>query len=299
MVLACADDAPPAARPAPATPPPEPAPGALWLGGDVHFGAASSGGLGDIAASLAGAAGIVNLEGPVVEGAGGASTAGGRVTLSNPADSGARLRAMGVVAVSVANNHAHDGDTDALHRTVGALAADGVAVAGPNPARFPVGEGTVTLLAYDVEDPATRDRLAGDLARPDATALMRVVSLHVTGPASYLPTPGLRTLVDLAVEAGADVVFAHGTHVVGPVERRGDTVIAWGLGNLLFDCPCTEDDEAIVLRVSLAAGHAATVIPVRAGLGGRPAGLAGDPAGVFTLLDALGGTRVARPTGDF
>lgn len=280
-----------------APPPATPAPPALWFGGDVHFGASGRVGLGDIAASLAGAAGVVNLEGPV--GVGGAEDRGGEVGLSNPPDSGERLRAMGVLAVSVANNHAGDEGGTGRLRTRAALEAAGVAAAGDLAVSFSVDGHPLRLLAVDLAAGAAPARISAGLAGGEG--LTEVVSLHVTGPPSYLPSPSLDEAVAAAVAAGADIVVAHGTHVVGPVERRGDTVIAWGLANLLFNCPCTGDDEAMILRVELTPGLPATVIPIRAGLGGRSARLHEDPLAMFTLLDGLGGARVGgkEPVGAF
>jgi hypothetical protein len=280
----------PAASAEAAPPTPNAAPPALWFGGDVHFGASGTVGLGDIAASLAGAAGVVNLEGPI--GVGGAEDRGGDVGLSNPPDSGERLRAMGVLAVSVANNHAGDeGDAGRL-LTRATLERAGVAAAGDSAVSFSVDGHPLRLLAVDLAAGDAPARISAGFGGGEGQT--QVVSLHVTGPASYLPSPALQDAVAAAVAAGADIVVAHGTHVVGPVERRGDTVVAWGLGNLLFNCPCTGDDEALILRVELAPGLPATVIPVRAGLGGRSARLHEDRLALFTLLDGLGGARVGR-----
>ncbi len=106
----------PAPQPAPA-----PEPGALWFGGDVHFGVSARSGLGDIAPSLAGAVGIVNLEGPISMGAGSAVVRGGNVTLQNPSDAPATLRGLGVGAVSVDNNHFADMGLDGMTGTLSAL----------------------------------------------------------------------------------------------------------------------------------------------------------------------------------
>jgi hypothetical protein len=50
------------------------------------------------------------------------------------------------------------------------------------------------------------------------------------------------------VEAGADVVAGHGSHVVEPTERYDGGFIVYGLGNLLFDGPRR---GAPVLQVTL------------------------------------------------
>lgn len=266
-------------------------PGALWFGGDVHLGASTRADLSAIREMVGPAAGVVNLEGPVLEGAGYAHIDGKTVRLGNPASTGALLRGAGVAVASVMNNHRADGDTGA---TVARLEAAGLAVAGPAPATLSVGGARVVVFAHDLDDPGTPEAVARELAQADG---LRVESFHVSGPPSYLPTPALVAAVDAAVAARADVVVAHGTHVIGPVERREGTVIAWGLGNLLFDCACTREDEALVLRVSLAPGHPAEIFPVRAGLDGAPAAASPDAEGVLDLVAALSGAALLRQPG--
>ena len=124
---------------------------------------------------------------------------------------------------------------------------------------------------------------------------MWIATFHTTGVPSYLPSPELRREVEGALEAGATVVAVHGSHLIGPVERRGAAVVAWGLGNLVFHCECTREDEGLVLEVRLAPGRVleAAVVPVRAGLVG-PARPAGDADGVFDLLEALGSSPLRR-----
>ena len=118
-----------------------------------------------------------------------------------------------------------------------------------------------------------------------------MVLLHVSGPASYLPSAEARAAVDLALAAGADVVAAHGTHAVGPVERRGGAVIAWGLGNLAFNCVCTTETDGLLLHVDRGR---ADVWPIRAGMMAAPAHLATDPEAVYDLLTAIGSTPLTR-----
>jgi poly-gamma-glutamate capsule biosynthesis protein CapA/YwtB (metallophosphatase superfamily) len=87
---------------------------------------------------------------------------------------------------------------------------------------------------------------------------------------------------------------AHGTHAIGPVERRGQTVIAWGLGNLAFACDCTREAEGLILRVALTPQRtSARVIPITAGLGGRSARPSHEHALMLELVRKLGSTAVS------
>ncbi len=277
----------------------DPEPAAIWFGGDVHVGATARGGLTDIRAMVGHAVGVVNLEGPIADGEGYARVTGAgldeKVDLANPAESGRFLAANGVLAASVANNHAHDGGDRSEPRTIRELRRADVEPFGGDAghARVKVGHFLVALYAHDLGEDDVVGQIRRELGAPDPSTV-RVETFHVTGPPSYLPTAALVAAVDEAAHDGADIVVAHGTHVIGPIERRGQTVIAWGLGNLLFDCTCTDKDEAVILRVSLESGHPAEIIPVRAGLGGAPASLATDPAGILDLLEAIGSSPLRK-----
>lgn len=292
VVAASACDRQPVAAPTPTAVPAAPTdPGALWFGGDVHFGVSARSGLGDIAPSLAGAVGIVNLEGKISMGPGGAKVQDGVVTLRNPHETPEHLLHLGVRVATTANNHIDDGFMDGALGTPYVLKEAGIE-GGERLGGLVVHGTDVNVMPYNLQDPQTPAQLAADL--DNTIRGLRVVSLHVTGPASYLPRPELVAAVDAAVAHGADIIVAHGTHVIGPVERRGKTVIAWGLGNLFFDCECTTEDEALILRVSLAPGLPAEIIPISAGLGGRDASLSADPSGVFDLLKALNSSPLIR-----
>jgi poly-gamma-glutamate synthesis protein (capsule biosynthesis protein) len=278
----------------PAHGPSERSPIELWLGGDVQLGDRREPSLVGLSAALAGAAGIVNLEGPV-----GPAIArpidGDRVVLWNAPGALAGLRAAGVRVVGIANNHAGDHGPDGPRATQAALEAAALSPAG-GPAGAARLDG-VRVTAHDLTQ-GVPAHLAAELAHAARDAAALVSTFHVTGPPSYLPRPELRAAVELALAAGARVVAAHGTHALGPVERRGRAVIAWGLGNLLFDCACTDELDGALLRVSID-GEAlrARIIPIDAGLRGAPARPAHDLPLILELLAALGSSPL-EPTLD-
>jgi poly-gamma-glutamate capsule biosynthesis protein CapA/YwtB (metallophosphatase superfamily) len=263
-------------------------PPALWFGGDVHLGERGSSDLSAIVAMMGGAPGVVNLEGPIGE-VGSARNDAGRILLANPPDTAARLQAAGIVAASIANNHARDAGEGGLARTTAALAATDIVALGQ--AEMEVGGQRARLLAHEVGEASLKSAFSSEFAAFDGVA---VVLLHTSGPPSYLPGPAAEAAADAALGAGADIVVLSGSHRVARVERRGKAVIAWGLGNLVFDCPCTAEAEALVLKVELTADLPARILPIRAGLDGAPAALAPDPDGIFDLLEGLGATRLRR-----
>ena len=276
----------------------------LWIGGDVFLGTGGHGALAGIPAIVGGAPGIVNLEGPVGEArtdeppdGGDGHRAAPPIRLLQAPRALAELNAAGVVVAGIANNHARDAGPGGAAATARALAAAGIRAAGApaGPASLTLGRLRVVVTAHDLEagTPAgLRDELVAARRRGDVL----IATFHVTGPPTYLPRPELVDAVTIALEAGAAVVAAHGTHELARVERRGRAVIAWGLGNLAFACACTDEQSGALLEIVLGPDGAgeASIVPIDAGLAGSAAHAASDPALTFELLEALGATRLQR-----
>jgi poly-gamma-glutamate synthesis protein (capsule biosynthesis protein) len=276
----------------------------LWIGGDVFLGTGGHNALADIASIVSGAPGIVNLEGPIgtagtigTAGSDGPAGTGPPIRLIQTPAAIAELRAAGIVVAGIANNHAGDAGPDGAAATARALAATGLHAAGgpAGPAILALGGLRVVVTAHDLEHgvpAALRDELVAARRRGDAL----IATFHVTGPPSYLPRPELLDAVEIALEAGATVVAAHGSHELARVERRGRAVIAWGLGNLAFACACTDETSGALLEVVLAPDGAgeATIIPIDAGLEGGAVHASTDPGLAFELLEALGASPLHR-----
>jgi len=275
----------------------------LWLGGDVSLGDGGRGQLQGISGMVQGAAGIVNLEGPAAMRP---QLKAGSLRLWNAPAALPEISALNVKVAGIANNHAGDAGAGGEQRSAANLRERGIAPAGgpAGAAFFEVNGLVIAVTAHDLmhgvptnlaEDlaAARRQAVIGGVARP---VDLLIATFHVTGPPSYLPRPELRLAVETAYRAGATVIAAHGTHVVGPVERREHAVIAWGLGNVAFACDCTNEQDAILLRVRVAPGEVlkAEVVPIRAGLNKKPAGPSQDANGVFDLLEAIGSRKLER-----
>jgi poly-gamma-glutamate capsule biosynthesis protein CapA/YwtB (metallophosphatase superfamily) len=265
----------------------------LWFGGDVNLGNAKNPVLKPLEEILKGEVGIVNLEGPATE----KLTSGKKLKLGNAPESLGQLREAGVRVAGIANNHAMDAGADGRQQTVQALQRVGIVPSGgpAGPAVFSVEGLRIVVAAYDLSGgiPA---KLKQDLAAARQLGDLLIASFHVDGPPSYLPRPELRSAVKIALEEGAKIVVAHGTHAIGPVEHRNDLVVAWGLGNLVFDCDCTNEREGLLLEVTVRGGviESASIVPIEAGLKGEPAQLSSDPNGVFDLLKAIGSAKLVR-----
>lgn len=285
----------------------------LWLGGDVHMGDDKARAFLDpeLDRALAGSIGIINLEGPVGTGT---STA---ERLANAPASLVRLARHGVAVASIVNNHALDQGSEGQVRTQETLRELGILAAGSRHVLIEREGLRIAVTAHDLspdrpgvrglarpsasQDARTRWQArqreitqAIDTARQDADFVVAV--FHVTGPPSYLPGPELEAAVDTALDAGAIIIAAHGSHALARVERRGPAIIAWGLGNLVFSCPCTDERDGLIVRVRLTARgiDSAAVIPIDAGLGNQAARLATNPGLTMDLLESLGTTTLSR-----
>lgn len=269
-----------------------PEPVELWIGGDVHVGDAQGSSLAPISEALQGAHGIVNLEGPI----GNTPEPAGELRLANAQSGVASLRAGGVKIAGIANNHADDLGPEGISATAAALRKLSILPAGgpAGPAVLFTNGRRVVVTAHDLSKGVPAG-LEEDLENARGRGDILVATFHVTGPPSYLPRPELRAAVDSAITKGALVVAAHGTHALGPVERRGRAVIAWGLGNLLFACDCTGEVDGAILRVSIEGDTArAKILPIDAGLRGAAARPSHDPKLILDLFDALGSSPLRR-----
>ncbi len=265
----------------------------LWIAGDLHWGEGGAEVLEPLRSLVpAGSLGVLNLEGPI-----GArpsdrvpSAAGEAPVLSNGEAVPGLLRALGVGVVGVANNHADDLGEAGRRRTIEALRGAGVDPVGGDVGAAIVERGGLRLgFSAHYLPPGAPVSVSEELRGLRAQVDHLIVMFHVDAPPSYLPSAELRAGVEQAVGAGASVVAAHGSHALARVERRGETVIAWGLGNLAFACRCTDEVDAGLLRIRLSPGGLtlAEWVPLAAGLDGQP--VAAHPEGplLFELLGSL------------
>lgn len=270
----------------------------LWFGGDVNLGDGGEGQLQGIKGMVQGAAGIVNLEGPVYRSpVAQVQPAPGELKLWNSPQSLPELTALNVRVAGIANNHALDAGIAGPKASAQQLREHGILPAGgvAGFALLAVEGVTVAVSAHDLTH-GTPASLDSDLATARRQSQVLIATFHVTGRPSYLPDWDLRRAVEIAYHMGANVIVAHGSHALGPVERRDHVVIAWGLGNLAFACDCTQEEDALLLRVTVQPDRVlkAEVLPLQAGINHRPALPSKDAAGIFDLLDALHSSKLER-----
>lgn len=72
-------------------------------------------------------------------------------------------------------------------------------------------------------------------------------------------------------------------------------MVAWGLGNLVFDCDCTTEEDGLLVRLEIDDHRVtrASVAQVHAGLAGQTARQVDTPI-LWQMLEGLGSTPLSR-----
>lgn len=282
------------------------------FGGDVHFegvlrealAADPATVLQDIAPSLSAAdLAMVNLETAITEGG---TPEAKTYTFRAPATAFDALRAAGVDVVTMANNHGVDYGPDGLADTLAARDASGFPVVGigrdATEAYSPYetvinGQRIAVLGATDVLDSnlidrwtATDaqggvasakqvDRLVAAVAAARADADTVVVFLHWGTEGTTCPNGAQPPLAQRLVDAGADLVVGSHAHRLLGAGRRGDALVAYGLGNFAFYTSGGPGAETGVLHVTVTGRHVDDYAWEPAAIsGGRPRPLTGEAA---------------------
>jgi poly-gamma-glutamate capsule biosynthesis protein CapA/YwtB (metallophosphatase superfamily) len=229
------------------------------------------------------------------------------------------LQTAGFDFVSLANNHALDYGKTALADTITALDAAGIAHAGAGADRaaayapaIVVRKGArVAYLAFsDVVPPgfaadakhggiATGRQLStvtGAIKQAKTQADYVIVSFHWGVEYQDYATAQQVHDAHAAIDAGADMVAAHHPHVIQAVELYKGKLIAYSLGDFVFDHFSKKTGEAFILDASIgpAGVGAVTVTPVYLDTNGKPAIVEGTEAA--TILQRLQTVSAKRDT---
>ena len=226
----------------------------------------------------------------------------------------------GVDVVSLANNHSKDYGSEALLDTISRLDAAGVQHAGAGADREAAGAsallltpaGTVRVLAFTELVPAgftatskspgvndctaDRGRMADSIRAAAENADFVLVSFHWGTEYTGAANEAQRALGHLAIDSGADLVIGHHPHVIQGLELYKDRLIAYSLGDFVWNHHSRETGETFVLQVHQApqGPPAVEVIPVYLDEPtGVPAPVTGEQADVILgrltrLSSALG-----------
>ncbi len=219
------------------------------------------------------------------------------------------LTHAGIDVVTLANNHAGDYGADALLDTFEIVRSKGIAVVGAGEnmraARTPVFRYVdgirIAFLGYTPIAPAwlTSTSSAPAVAPFDEKLIKEDIAAAVTAGADIVAvllhwgneyetthTPQQQALARTLIDSGATLVIGHHPHVVQGVERYKGGVIAYSLGNFVFDQNFSEDTRhGLLLKVVLHDGQISEVkeIPIRFSDSYQPYVVDGKAATAVTL----------------
>lgn len=166
------------------------------------------------------------------------------------ANASSSLKIGSINIASLANNHIRQHGPSLLHETRCHLEKAGVVGVGFSPnghddlrtIRQKIGDFTVSIHCESVIRDCTgeiidfseiEDRIVGSFSRMPAD--IRIVSIHWGDEFVPVPAPYQQQLAHRLVERGANLILGHHPHVLQPVEEYKGALIAYSLGNFIFD----------------------------------------------------------------
>lgn len=176
----------------------------------------------------------------------------------------------GFKVLNLANNHSCDYGKEALEETIELLNQNNIKTigAGKNlqearkPAIFNLGDLKITFLGYNVSPGAfyAKDNRFGvtkaesalimeDIEKMKNKADLIVVSFHWGIEYEDFPTEYQKSLAHMTIECGADIVIGHHTHTFQGIEIYKGKLIAYSLGNFIFDQRDLKNNQSLVLKV--------------------------------------------------
>ncbi len=200
----------------------------------------------------------------------GPGNAAAEFVLHAPASAVVGLKEAGFRILGLANNHALDLGAEGLEETASHLEAVGIAAVGAGltqedalrPVFRDVKGVRLAFLALSAVPDARVDRQdvgwvpakwnQGRATAAVATAKNRahavLVSMHWGYEYQTIVDPAQRDAAGALLEAGADLVIGHHPHVVQALEVQGGQVVAYSLGNFVFDQEQGETKHGLVIR---------------------------------------------------
>lgn len=219
----------------------------------------------------------INLECPISSR--GTPWAGKKYTLRAPPGAAGALVAAGVDVANLANNHTLDYGVTAFGDTLATLDSLGVAHTGGGldtaAAHAPVilernglrigflgyalyfAPGTKSLWTAGANKAgvvaATPTLVAQEVAALKARVDVVVVNFHGGRTNGTRPTTQVRQFTRAAVGAGAALVIGHHPHVLQGYTSHGNSLVAYSLGNFVFDFMTGRQLDSAILDVTLSA----------------------------------------------
>jgi hypothetical protein len=164
-----------------------------------------------------------------------------------------RLKKAGFEVINIANNHIFDSDSKGFFDTLDVLSERKIKSigAGKNlsdsrkPAFFKIKSKRIAFLGYTYANRATNTKegcapiedniIKQDVELLKSSADIIIVSLHEGVEYSDYPNPYARKLCRTLIDAGANIILRHHSHCIQGIEKYKNGLIAYSLGNFVFD----------------------------------------------------------------
>lgn len=165
------------------------------------------------------------------------------------------LSDAGFDVLSLNNNHTGDCDSAGFFETVFAVDSRGMTPLTEEPIVVTKNGKRFGFVAYtDFGRDAcpgmaifTMARLRQDLLKMDAP--IRIVSIHWGVEGLAVPSARQKELARLMSKEGVDLILGHGPHVLQPVEQVGGCLVAYSLGDFVFDINKPPRNQGAMLDV--------------------------------------------------
>ncbi|MBC7247577.1 MAG: CapA family protein [Actinobacteria bacterium] len=230
------------------------------------------------------------------------------------------LKLCGIDIVSLANNHSTNFGTAAFTDTLQLLQANGIAYVGggynadeayrravmdvkgtrisfldynsilgsinATPSR--PGVAWIDMQPFAADDPEDVAMVQAAIRDAKRDSDFVIASFHWSEEYKKIPSPSQKKVAHAACDAGADMVIGTHPHCIQSLEWYGDSLIAYSLGNFVFDQMWADyTRQGIILRCSLVGGELVDVevVPYLICDYCRPVVL--DPANGRRILDEL------------
>lgn len=173
----------------------------------------------------------------------------------------------GVDAVSLANNHSLDYGQTGLAQTRQVLSELNIAAGGDKETFLYTTERGLKVGVYTAYHIGKAEiRQAIDSLRAEGAQVI-VAAFHMGTEGSYTPSSRQRELCRYAAECGAQIVYNSHPHVLQPMERWGESIILYSMGNFCFGGnrnPSDKDTAVVQVTVKLREDGTAEVAEVNA-----------------------------------
>jgi len=181
------------------------------------------------------------------------------------------LRGLGFTHLSLANNHILEQGLATAQATKSLVASAGITpCCGPNPTRSFLGGLAVDLFAFNlIHDTPHFGFYRHEITQADLDAIqnsdaqVKIISVHWGHEYSQYPSPEQVELAHRLAEAGASLVLGHHPHVVQGIEAYGGAIIAYSLGNFVFDMNWSEETRSSMILQTETRGGKTRVVELR------------------------------------